>query len=75
MGFPDSSVGKESACNAGVPGSISTSRRSVGEGIGYHSIVWSFSCGSTGKESICNVGSGSDPWIGKIPGEGKGYPL
>ena len=35
MGFPDSSVGKESACNAGDPGSIPGSGRSPGEGIGY----------------------------------------
>ena len=33
--FPDSSVGKESACNAGDPGSIPWSGRSTGEGIGY----------------------------------------
>ena len=32
---PDSSVGKESACNAGDPGSIPGSGRSAGEGIGY----------------------------------------
>ena len=35
MGFPDSSVGTESACNAGDPGSIPGSGRSAGEGIGY----------------------------------------
>ena len=35
MGFPGSSAGKESACNAGVPGSIPGSGRSAGEGIGY----------------------------------------
>ena len=35
VGFPDSSVGKESACNAGDPSSICGSERSVGEGIGY----------------------------------------
>ena len=35
MGFPDSSVGKESTCNAGDPGSIPGSGRSTGEGIGY----------------------------------------
>ena len=35
MGFPDSSVGKESACNAGDPGSIPGSGRSPGEGTGY----------------------------------------
>ena len=35
MGFPDSSVGKESTCNAGGPGSIPGVGRSAGEGIGY----------------------------------------
>ena len=35
LGFPDSSVGKESTCNAGDPGSIPGSGRSSGEGIGY----------------------------------------
>ena len=34
IGFPDSSVGKESACNAGDPGSIPGWGRSAGEGIG-----------------------------------------
>ena len=34
-GFPDSSVGKESACNAGDPSSIPVSGRSDREGIGY----------------------------------------
>ena len=33
--FPDSSVGKESACNAGDPGSIPGLGRSTGDGIGY----------------------------------------
>ena len=35
QGFPGSSVGKESACNAGDPGSIPGSGRSPGEGKGY----------------------------------------
>ena len=35
MDFPDSSVSKECACNAGDPGSIPGSGRSAGEGIGY----------------------------------------
>jgi len=35
LGFPDSSVGKESACNAGDPSSIPGVGRSAGEGIGY----------------------------------------
>ena len=34
-GFPDTSVGKESARNAGDPGSIAGSGRSPEEGIGY----------------------------------------
>ena len=34
-GFPDNSVGKESACNAGDPSSIPELGRSSGEGIGY----------------------------------------
>ena len=35
MGFPESSVGKESACNAGDPGLIPGLGRSAGEGTGY----------------------------------------
>ena len=34
-GFTDSSVGKESACNAGDLGSVPGLRRSPGEGKGY----------------------------------------
>ena len=35
LSFPDSSVGKVSACNSGDPSSIPGSGRSAGEGIGY----------------------------------------
>ena len=35
LGFPGSSVGKESTCNAGDPGWIPELGRSPGEGIGY----------------------------------------
>ena len=35
LGFPDSSVGEESVCNAGDPGLIPGSGRSAGEGKGY----------------------------------------
>ena len=35
VGFSDSSVGKEFACNAGDPGLIPGSGSSLGEGIGY----------------------------------------
>ena len=49
---PDSSVGKESPCNAGDPSSIPGLRRSTGEEIGYLlQYFW-----STGKESACNAG-------------------
>ena len=34
-GFPRRSVGKESTCSAGDPGSIPGSGKSPGEGIGY----------------------------------------
>ena len=39
MGLPDSSVGKESTCNAGDLGSIPGLERSPGEGTGYP-IFW-----------------------------------
>ena len=35
LGFPHSSVGKESNCNAGDPGSVPGLGGSAGEGIGY----------------------------------------
>ena len=35
VGFPDSSVGKESACNAGNPDLIPRSGGTSGEGVGY----------------------------------------
>ena len=34
-GYPESSVAKESTCNAGDPGSIPGSGKSAGEGKGY----------------------------------------
>ena len=77
QGFPDSSVGKESACNAGDPGSIPGSGRSAGEGIGYPLQVFlGFPCGSAGIESSYNAEDmASIPRLGRSPGEGKGYPL
>ena len=78
MGFPHSSVGKESTCNAGDPSSIPGSGISTGEGIDRlpTTVFLGFPCGSAGKESACNVGDlGSIPGLGRSPGEGKGYPL
>ena len=51
-GFPDSSVGKESTCNAGDPSLIPGLGRSVRKGIGY---PLQYSFGSAAKESACNV--------------------
>ena len=65
-GFPDSSVGKESACNAGDPGLIPGLGKSTGEGIGYPLQYLGFPCGSAGKESTCNEGD-----LGLIPGLGR----
>ena len=77
MGFPDGSVGNESACNAGDPSSISGSGRSVGERVRLPTAVFfGFPCGSAGEESTCNAGDlGSIPGFRRSPGEGKGYPL
>ena len=77
MGFPDGSVGNESACNAGDPSSISGSGRSVGERVRLPTAVFfGFPCGSAGKESACNAGElGLIPGFGRSPGEEKGYPL
>ena len=52
-GFPGSSVSKESACNAGDPGSVPGSGRSSGEGIGYPCQYLGFPCGLAGKEYAC----------------------
>ena len=50
MGFPDSSAGEESACNAGDPGSIPGMGRSSGEGIGYPlQYSWAFLVAQTVK--------------------------
>ena len=62
MGFPDSSVDKESSCNAGDPSLITESGRSTGEAIGYLLQYSSldFPGGASGKEPACQ-GSGLYP--------------
>jgi len=76
LGFPESSVGKESAYNAGDSSSIPGSGRSPGEGIGYTPVFLGFTCGSADKEFTCSAGDlGLIPGLGRSPGEGKGYPL
>ena len=77
MGFPDSSVGKESACNAGDPGLIPGLGRSAGEGIGYPlQYSWASLVAQLVKNPPANAGElGLIPGLGRSPGEGKGYPL
>ena len=76
-GFLDSSVGKESSCNAGDPGSIPGLGRFPWRRVRVPTPVFlGFPCGSDGKESACNSGHlGLIPGMGRFPGEGKGYPL
>ena len=76
LGFPDSSVGKESACSAGDPGLIPGSEDPLKKGDATHSSVLGLFCGSAGKESACEAGDlGLIPGLGRSPGEEKGYPL
>ena len=67
-GFPDSSVGKESACNAGDPGLISGLGRAAGEGIGY---LLQYSWASLVAQMVKNLVAMWETWVGKVPGEGK----
>ena len=83
----DSSVSKESTCNAGDPGLIPESRRSAGEGISFRiqyplqypiptPVSLGFLGGSAGKESAYNVGDLClIPGLRRSPVEGKGYPF
>ena len=68
------SVGKESTCNVGGPGSIPGWGRSSGEGNRLSIPVFlGFPCGSADKKPTCNVGDlGLIPGLGRSPGEGKG---
>ena len=76
-GFPGSSAGKESACNARDPGLIPGSGRSAGEGIDYPlQYSWATLVGPAGKESSHNAGDlGLIPGLGKSPRGEHGNPL
>ena len=67
LGFPGSSAGKESACNAGDPNCIPGSGRSPGERIVYKlhflGLPWWF---SQSKIRLQCSRPGFDPWVGKI---------
>ena len=60
MGFPDNSVGKESACNAGDPGLIPGLRRSSGEGIGY---PLQYSWASLVAQQVKNPLARGETWV------------
>ena len=77
MGFPDSSVGKESICSTGDPGSIPGLGRSAGEGIDY---PLQYSWPSLVAQLLKNLLAMWETWVGSLgwgrsPGEGKGYSL
>ena len=77
MGFPDSSVGKESAYNAGDSGSIPERGRSPREEIGY---PLQYSWASLVAQLVKNLPAMWETQVRSLgwedsPGEGKGYPL
>ena len=57
---PDSSVGKESTCSAGDPGSISRLGRSPGEGIGY---PLQYSWASLVAQQVKNLPAMWETWV------------
>ena len=59
-GFPGNSAGKESACNAGDPGSIPGSGRSSGEGIGY---PFQYSWSSLVAQTVKNPPAMQETWV------------
>ena len=75
-GFPDSSVGRESVCNARDLRLIPGLERSAGEGLGY---PLQYSGASLVTQLVKNFpamrGQDSIPGLGRSSGEGKGYPL
>ena len=74
LGFNGTSVGKESACNTGDPGSIPGSGRSPGEWIGYPLL---YSWASLLAQLVNNPLAMWETWVQSlvwIPGEGNGLP-
>ena len=62
-GFPDSSVGKESTCNAADAGSIPALGRYAGEGIGY---PLQYSWASLVAQLVNNLPAMWKTWIGSL---------
>ena len=62
--FPDSSVGKESACNAGDPSLIPGSGRSAGEGIDYPlQYSWASLVASLVAQLVKNLPAMQETWV------------
>ena len=74
-GFPGGSAGKESAYNAGDPGSF-PGKIPWRKNRLHTPLFLGFPGGLVGKESACNAGDlGSIPGLGRTLGEGHGNPL
>ena len=66
-GFPSSSAGKESTCNAGDPGLTPGSGRFPGEGYSLQ-YLWTSLVAQKVKKIHLQCGRpGFDSWVGKIP--------
>ena len=61
--FPDSSVGIESACNAGGPSSIPGLGRSTGEGISY---PLQYSWASLVAQLVKSLSAMRETWVGSL---------
>ena len=77
LGFPGSSAGKVSSCNAGDPSSIPGSGRPAGEGIG-HPLQYSWA--SLVVKLVKNPPAMQKTWVRSLGWEdplekGKAYPL
>ena len=66
LGFPDSSVGKESTCNARDPGLIPGSGRFTGERIGY---LLQYSWASLGVQRVKNLPTIWVTWVQSLDWE------
>ena len=66
MGFPDSSVGKESTCNAEDPGLNPGLGRPAGEGIGY---PLQYSWASLVAQMVKNLPAMKGTWVRSLGGE------
>ena len=60
LGFLDSSVGKESACNAGDPSSIPGWGKAAGEGTGY---PLQYSWASLAAQLVKNLPAMQETWV------------